>query len=279
MQEKTWINPIGGYGDMLMVSGVLKQVIERDRFRSFNLVRRSMYRTIFQSHPAILEIGYPQRGAHIIGTDYWRFELGANENRPYQILSRIFGLDTPAEEILYLPGVSEIDPLLEKAIPWGKKNIIISPHSDSPRKMMALGRWQLLIKQLKADGFFVIQIGKLRDQYIENSYSLLGITSPAQLIPIIKRADILITLDNFAMHASHLAGTPAVILWGPTNPAIYGYPGQHHLRADITCGQIDVCICSKTPNSYNSSCPIKGINCMDLIPLEDIYKAVHGMLD
>ena len=264
---------------MLMVSGVLKQVIEQDRFRSFNLVRRSKYRTIFRNHPAILEIGYPQRGANIIGTDYWRFKLCDNENRPYQLLSRIFGLHTPAEEILYLPGVTGIDPLLEKAIPWREKNIVIAPHSDSPRKMMALDRWRLLIKQLKADGFFVIQTGELRDQYIENSYSLLGMTSPVQLISIIKRADILITLDNFAMHASYLAGTPAVVLWGPTNPEIYGYPGQHHLRSDITCGQIDVCVCSKPLNSYDTPCPVKGINCMDLIPLEDIYKAVHGILD
>lgn len=277
-QEVAWINPIGGYGDMLMVSGVLKQVIERDRFRCFNLVRRSMYRTIFRNHPAIQAIGYPPPGAHIIGTDYWAYGLDAGENRPYQILARIFGLPTPAEEILYLPGVTEIGPLLEMAIPWREKNVVIAPGADSPRKMMSLDRWQSLIKRFKEDGFFVIQTGRLRERHIENSYSLLGLTSPEQLIAVIKRADIVITLDNFAMHASYLAGTPAVVLWGPTAPEIYGYSGQYHLRAPLKCDQIDRCIGPKTPDNYATPCPLEGNHCMDLIPLEDIRKAVHEIL-
>ncbi len=264
---------------MLMVAGVLKQVIERDRYRCFNLVRRSMYRTIFQNHPAIQKIGYPPRGAHIIGTDYWTYDLGTNENRPYQILARILGLSTPVEEILYFPGIAEIDLVLEKMIPWGRKNIVIAPGSDSPRKMMALNRWQLLIRQLKKDGFFIIQTGRIRERYIENSFSLLGLTSPEQLIAVLRRVDIVITLDNFPMHAARLAGVPAVVLWGPTDPEIYGYPGQHHLRAALKCEQIDRCLGPKTPNSYDTPCPVEGNHCMDLIPLEHIRKAVHEMLD
>ncbi len=264
---------------MLMVSGILKQVIEWDQPRCFNLVRRSMYRTIFQNHPAIRMIGYPPPRAHIIGTDYWRYTLGANENRPYQILARMFGLPTPAEEILYLPGVIKIDPQLERTIPWGEKNMIIAPASDSPRKMMDLDRWRLLIKQFIEDGFFVIQTGRLRERYIENSYSLLGLTSPEQLIAIMKRADIVITVDNFAMHAAYLAGTPAVVLWGPTDPEIYGYPGQYHLRAPLTCEQIQYCISPKTPNDYDTPCPLEGNHCMALNPLEDIRKAAQKMLD
>jgi ADP-heptose:LPS heptosyltransferase len=277
VQEPTWINPIGGYGDMLMVSGVIKQAVELDPHRSFNLVRRSMYRAIFQNHPAIRDIGYPLPGAHIIGTDYWAYGVGANENRPYQILARMFGLPTPAEEILYLPGASDIDPLLEKAIPWKNKNIIIAPASDSPRKMMRLRRWEFLVTRLKEDGFFVIQMGRLQDVYIKNSYSLLGMTSPVQLVGVLKRADAVITLDNFAMHAAHLAGVPALVLWGPTAPETYGYPGQHHFRGAPRCDQMDSCLGPKTPNNYNTPCPLEGSHCMDLIPLEDILKTVQEM--
>jgi ADP-heptose:LPS heptosyltransferase len=236
-----------------------------------------MYRPIFQDHPAIQKIGYPLPGAHIIGTDYWAHGVGANENRPYQILARIFGLSTPAEEILYLAGVADMDPLLEKAIPWKKKNIIIAPASDSPRKMMRLSRWQVLVNRLKEDGFFVIQIGKLRDTQIQSSYSLLGMTSPAQLVAVLKRADIVITIDNFAMHAAHLAGVPALVLWGPTAPEIYGYPGQYHFRAAPQCEQIDCCLGPKTPNHYDTSCPREGGHCLDLISLEEILKTIQDM--
>jgi len=278
LQEPLWINPMGGYGDMLMVSGVIKQVFEQNHFQHFNLVRRSMYRSILQNHPAIKKIGYPPPGAPIVETDYWRYPLDGNENRPYQILSRIFGLPTPAGEILYYPGSMDIDPLLEKTITWGQKNIVIAAGSDSPRKTMTLDRWRLLIKQLKGNGFFIIQTGRLREEYIGNSYSLLGLTSPGELIGIIKRADIVITIDSFAMHAAHLVKTPAVVLWGPTDPGIFGYPGQHHLRGSLQCEQPEKCLSAETSRNYDIPCPLGENHCMDLIPLEDIYKAVHEIL-
>lgn len=278
LQEPLWINPIGGYGDMLMVSGVIKQAFDQNHLRYFNLVRRSMYRSIFQNHPAIKKIGYPPPGAPIVGTDYWRHRLDGNENRPYQILSRIFGLPTPAEEILYYPGSMEIDPLLEKTIPWGQKNIAIAAGSDSPRKTMSLDRWRLLIEQLKGDGFFVIQTGRLREDYIKNSYSLLGLTSPGELIGIIKRVDMVITIDSFAMHAARLVKTPAVVLWGPTDPWIFGYPGQHHLRGPLQCEQPEKCLSAETSKNYAMPCPLEENHCMELIPLEDIHKAVHEIL-
>jgi ADP-heptose:LPS heptosyltransferase len=278
-KEPSWINPIGGYGDMLMVSGVIKQVFDQNPLHYFNLVRRSMYRSIFQNHPAIKKIGYPPPGASIVGTDYWKYRLDGSENRPYQILSRIFGLPTPTEEILYYPGSMDIDPLLEKTIPWGHKNIVIAAGSDSPRKTMNLDRWRLLIKQLKGDGFFVIQTGRLREEYIRNSYSLLGLTSPGELIGIIRRVDMVITIDSFAMHAAHLAGTPAVVLWGPTDPEIYGHPGQYHLRGPLQCEQPEKCLSAETSKNYGMPCPLGENHCLNLIPLEGIHKLVHEILD
>jgi ADP-heptose:LPS heptosyltransferase len=278
LQEPLWINPIGGYGDMLMVSGVIKQIKDRDQTRRFNLVRRSMYRSIFQNHPAIENIGYPPPGSHIIGTDYWKHELGSNENRPYQILSRIFGLPTPAEEILYYPGSMDIDPLLEKTIPWGQKNVAIAAGSDSPRKTMSLGRWRFLIERLKGDGFFVIQTGRLREDYIRNSYSLLGLTSPGELIGIIKRVDMVITIDSFAMHAAHLVKTPGIVLWGPTAPGIFGYPAQHHLRGSRQCEKPEKCLSAETSKNYAMPCPLGENHCIELISLEDIHKIVHEIL-
>ena len=229
-QKPVWINPIGGLGDMLMLSGVIKLAADRDKSRCFNMVRRSAYRSIFQHHPAIKEIGYPPPGANVMGTDYWTHGIVANENRPYQILARLFGLPTPVEEILFFPGPIEIDAVLEQAIPWGKKNVIMATGSDSPRKTMAFERWGQLAKQLKDDGFFVMQAGRLQEPHITNTYSLLGLTNPGQLIALIKRVDIVITIDTLVMHAAHLAGVPAVVLWGPNDNETFGFSGQCHLR-------------------------------------------------
>ena len=37
--SRPWIDPIGGYGDILMLSGVLQQLVEEDPERRFHLVR------------------------------------------------------------------------------------------------------------------------------------------------------------------------------------------------------------------------------------------------
>lgn len=273
--EQLWINPIGGQGDMLMVAGVLKQVVDRDSSRRFNLVRRSAYRIVFQGHPAIQSVGFPPQGSRILGTDYWRHGLDDNSHRPYQILARLFGLPTPIEEALYYPGAVGLGPLMERTIPWGEKTIVIAAGSDAPRKMMEQERWERLAGQLSADGFFVIQTGKLRDPHVRHAYSLLGLTSLGELIAAIKRADVVITVDTLAMHAAHLVGTPAVVLWGPTDPAVYGYSGQRHLQATPFCEERGRCLSARTPQNYGKPCPFTERRCMDRILLEDIRNAVH----
>ena len=274
--EPIWINPIGGLGDMLMVSGVIKQMIDRIGTK-FNLVRRSYYRPMFKNHPAIKTIGFPPEGSRIIGTDYWAHGLDEKHNRPYQILARLFGLPTPVEEKLYFPDEPNIDKILEGIVPWSKKNIVLMAGSDSPRKMMSQERWGKLVRKLKEDGFLVMQVGKMYETYIKGTYSLLGLTSPGQLISLIRRADVVITIDSFAMHAAHLTGTPAVVLWGPTSPEIYGYPRQIHLREEFHCDESNQCLGPETPKNYNKPCPLETQHCMNLIPVDKIYEAVLSL--
>ena len=71
-QQKSWINPIGGLGDTLMLSGVLKQVHDREPDKQFNLVRRSGYMSLLKGHPAIRHIGHPPADARLIRTEISR---------------------------------------------------------------------------------------------------------------------------------------------------------------------------------------------------------------
>jgi ADP-heptose:LPS heptosyltransferase len=278
-QAYPWINPIGGLGDMLMVAGVLKEVVDRDTSRRFNLVRRSAYRSVFLKHPAIEAIGFPPPRSSILGTDYWRHRLDGAERRPYQTLARLFGLPTPIEEKLYYPGTAALDPLLERTVPWGKKNVVIAAGSDSPRKMMLPDRWEQLARQLVKDGFFVMQAGRLFDMQVRNAYSLLGLTGLGELIAVIQRSDVVITVDTLAVHAARLAGTPAIVLWGPTDPAVYGHPGQRHLQAVPFCEERDRCLSARTPHNYGKPCPFTDSRCMNRIPLEEIRAAVHETIE
>lgn len=279
-----WINPIGGFGDMLMLSGVLEQVHDRDESRTFNMVLRTKYRHIFEEHPAIARLGHPPENADMKRMDYWSIEdIGPGDKRPYQILAREYGLKTPVEEKLFLPNETVEDPLLHAFIPWKEKNVLIAPSSESPRKCAPPHLWHQTVDMLLAAGAFVMQAGRLNELHIRNTYSLLGLTNVRQAIALVKRCSLVITSDNFFMHATHLTGTPAIVLWGPTNHEVYGYPGQRHLQMAKTCdlGPYDDCIGprrNEAGKTYGTPCPHGGDHCMNKVRPAEIFDAARKLL-
>ncbi len=277
---RLWINPVGGLGDTLMISGVLHQFSQKYPERPFNLVARTKYRSILEGHPAIRRIGHPPPQARLVSTNYWMHEdyhrPGA---RPYQILAKIFGLKPPVEERLYVPWEYEENQVLIDRIPWKKSNVLISPSSDSPRKQMGIRNWETLVEALKTDGIEIVQAGRMKEPYVRGSYSLLGLTTPRQLISLLPRFDVVITLDNFVMHAAHLRQVPAVVLWGPTDSQVYGYPEQIHLQGKGDCDHADGCLGPGRGNLYATGCPKGTRHCMDAIGLETIIRAVMQCLE
>ncbi len=276
-----WINPIGGLGDQLMLSSVLKLVHDSDVTKRFNLIRRTTYLTFLKGHPAIAEIGHPPNDAPLARSDYWSIEqLGPGERRAFQVLARNFGLRTPVPERLYVPGEIPEDPLLERTIPWKDVNVLIAPASDSPRKMMHPAIWHQLAERLRRDGALVLQVGRARDQRIKPAYSLLGLTTPHQLLGLVRRASVVVSCDNFIMHAAHLMQTPAVIVWGATNHEVYGYPGQIHLQAARACGfgAFEDCIGPSRNDGgrlYGTPCPEGDRHCLDQLNPDAIYESVR----
>jgi len=279
-----WINPIGGLGDMLMLSGVLKLMNDKEPQKLVNLATRTKYLSFFKGHPAIARIGFPPKDATILRVDYWAMEkLGPDNQRPFQILARAFGLETPIEEKLFIPDETDKDDLLDGFIPWKEENVLISPASDSPRKMANPARWHHLVQLLKDQDIFVMQAGMFHDLHIHNAFSILGLTSPRQLIRLLKKCDLVITLDNFIMHAAQMTGTETIALWGPTNPEIYGHPRQRHFRYSRACEMqnFDECIAPEgesKPGKYGTRCPHGDSHCLDQFDPVVIFQAAVDIL-
>ena len=276
-----WINPIGGLGDILMLSGVLKQCHEQDPSRRFNLIRRAIYRPVLNGHPAIAQTGYPPEDAEVITTDYWSKEkLGKGSQRAYQILARMFGLETPIEEKLFLPAKEKPDPILTDLLGReDKTTIAIAPVSISPRKMMAPALWKLLVDKFSAEGIRVIQAGSDRDPYIPGAFSLLGLTDPAQLTSVLKNCNLLISVDNFVMHLARMVGLKAVVIWGPTDSETYGYPEHVHFQNPIIdCAMENSCLGAATPENYDKPCPLQDKHCMNNLDPEALYKTCTELI-
>ncbi|MFZ2446697.1 MAG: radical SAM protein [Syntrophobacteraceae bacterium] len=278
-EDFPWINPIGGLGDTLMISGVLKLVFDADPSRKFNLVERTKYGPLLEGHPAIARIGHPHPGARFISTNYWdEKEYGLPGARAFQVLAGVFGLEPPVVERLYVPWELRDNPVIMAAIPWRKKNVLICQSSDSPRKRMPLEKWEALVRMLLDKKLGVVQAGKMNDGYIRGAYSLLGLTSPRRLVSILRHFDAVVTADNFIMHAAHLCAVPAVVLWGPTDHRVYGYAGQAHLRATPACASPGGCIGPGKGNVYQTGCPEGPAHCMNTLEIQTVFDSVVGLL-
>lgn len=179
------------------------------------------------------------------------------------------------EERLFLPNEISSDPFIEGLIKGYKKIIVVAPMSDSPRKVMSFRRWHEVIDRVAKKDTLVLQVGRESDPRIKNAYSLLGLTDERQLVLLLRRASIILASDNFVAHAAHLAGAPAIILWGPTRHETYGYPEHIHFQAELHCAYSNCCLGRQYAEHYNRECPEKEMDrCLNSIPLEKIVLAV-----
>lgn len=265
-EEPIWVNPVGGLGDIIMLSTALKRSFDKYG-KKFNIARRAQYTEFLTAHPAIQEIGHPPIGCNLICNDYWmRSDFKDVNRKGLAITCKIFGIEETSNGELYLPPVqnSNSTEILLKKIPWGQKNVAIVFSSESPRKMMHPIKWHVIVEKLLAQNCFVIQFGRMGDIPIKGAYSLIGATTPLQVFELLKKIDVFITLDNFLMHAAKLVHTPTIALFGPTEATRYGYDNHICLQADITyCNHKERCLGPHVPENYSTPCPLCEKHCMN----------------
>ena len=284
-----WINPAGGYGDMILLSGALKLVHEKFPDRRYNLVRRTAYQFIFENHPIIAAVGHPPEGAVLHTVGQWHTEpVSFEHHRPFQVLARQFGLETPVEEILWLPDVPVDVSILVETLPWTDLNVLISPLSNSPRKAVKYELWEELVERFHDMGAFVAQVGRLWEECVPGAYSLMGCTTPKQFLSILPRFDLIVTLDSFISHAAKAVGSRCVAIWGATHHGIFGYPDDHfNIQSNAMCNQEveNSCYAPRDPSMasmaqiYTTPCPMVDNHCTNQVSMEVLWETILKALD
>ena len=265
-EEQIWVNPVGGLGDIIMLSTAMKRSYDIYK-KKFHVARRAQYTEFLAVHPAVQEIGHPQKEANIVCNDYWmRQEFNDVNKKGLEITCKIFGVNAVPDEELYLPNFpsNSATDILLKNIPWGNANVAIVFSSESPRKIMHPIKWHMIVEKLLSQHCFVVQIGRMGDIPIRGAYSLLGATTPLQVLDVLQKVDVLITPDNYLMHAAKFLHVPTIALFGPTEASRYGYKEHYCLQADLSkCNQADKCLGPHVPENYSTPCPLCENHCMN----------------
>ena len=115
------------------------------------------------------------------------------------------------------------------------KTIIISPYSKKMRNGKQNPKnfpyWEDVIRKLKAEGHFTIQVGVEGEALIGADDVKFGLPIK-KLAELIKKCHTWISVDNFFQHLCYVLGKPGVVIFGRSDPRIFGHELNDNLLKD-----------------------------------------------
>ena len=100
-------------------------------------------------------------------------------------------------------------------------------------KEWGIEKWEQVVKAFPDKQF--IQIGVSTDRKIAGcNHSFMNV-SLMKSINLIANAKLHLGGDSFSNHITHMANTPAIILWGSTQVSASGYEKNTNINLDLSC--------------------------------------------
>lgn len=100
------------------------------------------------------------------------------------------------------------------------------PHPKSPK----LEWWEHLVKLLRSHGHSLIQVGiSGEEKLVEDVRHDLPLT---ELSDLILESDTFIGIDSFGQHLCWDLGKQGIVIWGQSDPLIFGHPEHVNLLKD-----------------------------------------------
>lgn len=144
--------------------------------------------------------------------------------------------------------------------------ICINISSKHEIKKWSFDKWEKIIKLYPKIKF--IQLGDEDETRLKGTLDLLGTPIRKQL-SILASSNLYVGLDSFWNHAARALNVKSVILFGPTNPNIWGYDENINIYKKTRCSP---CIDWRV-----EECPY-GKKCMNDIQILDVKKAIDELI-
>lgn len=275
----------GGLGDALLVTPSFRQLkVQYPGCRITVYCTATSHFEIYRHNPDIDVLKRLGPFAFASYLDWCLYRLG---RRKFQAVN--YGYLRPG--LFYKKGAAEIIAEMLGVVPEDKKPVIfltpaeeasaqtivsqfrnpvaINPSAlSSANKEWSLANWEAVIRQTPDVTF--IQIGLQSEPLLAGAVDVRGRYSLRELMAVMKYVRGYVGLDSFWGHVAAAWQVPAVILFGPSNPAVWGHLRHTNLYAGLSCSPcIDILL--------NAPCPY-GKKCMQAITVEAVRQALTEKL-
>lgn len=116
--------------------------------------------------------------------------------------------------------------------------IIISPYSRKLRGTETKVNpknypyWEELVKLLKEKNCYIIQVGVSGEKEIPGVDEIVFNKPLKELKELVHSCDTWVSVDNFFQHFCSLIWQPGIVLFGQSDPLIFGHPENKNLLKD-----------------------------------------------
>jgi len=127
----------------------------------------------------------------------------------------------------------------------GKKNVVIhingSTSTFNPgekwnfNKEVAIRHWNAVTKACSDSGANVIQVGLPSEYLIPNALDLRGKTTLHEMIAVIDRSDMIVSIESCVAHIAGALGKSGVVFYTATSPKAFGYKTLTPIEPTSNC--------------------------------------------
>lgn len=287
------IRIFGGLGDHLCATPLLRQLKKNDK----KVVISAIYHPLLAGNPNVDELILPDEDSQYEKIEFkdlykWGFETGF-DGKLSEAFCKMLDVDYDGDVLDY-----SIHPLEKKwvfdnfvdpskwvvisttggvpVIQFGDIERVSSGGQRTGVKDWINDRWESLVKRIKSSGYKVLQVGGANDVPIQAcDMKMLGVNYRLTMA-ILSECKTWVSVDTFLGHAGHAVKKPGVVLFGPTDPKIFGHDMNVNICHPKSCISKS-CVQGNEPKfqwlSQSQDCSeVKKRNCMKSITVDEVFK-------
>ena len=279
----------GGIGDGILLTPSLRALAKAEPHGKIIVwSANSAHEAVFRHNPNVSSFRYINRTAHrlyhFLRGSEWMPYVDTDYSRTLPSLLCVRNAAHTLAETLGLT-LNDVTPELfltaeetARAVSRmrGVRHPTVAIHvraSSSPNKNWPLENWRQLVAAHPEISF--IQLGNANEEAVPGAIIVLGIPL-RQSFAVLKQCDAFVGVDSGLGHAATALQIPAVILFGATDPAVWGHAQNCNLHKRRYCSPC-IDLLQDTPCPFSAAC-MKDISVSSVAEaLQEKLHVAHGV--